>query len=114
MRGDWIASGLNPPAPLAGIAVLALAPLARQIELAVPLTMSSADRTARIKVSLARLDRNAVQCVGILGSGAMHEAAGVRHGSRGSARIGGEGGYGAGIDPALLALGPDMHRGHKA
>lgn len=79
MRRHHVVPRLDPPAPVALVAQTALGAMADQIDLAIPLAVTGANRTNRIEIPRARLDGDAVERVGVLRGGAGDDAGFVGH-----------------------------------
>ena len=80
VRRHHVIPRLDPPPPVALGALAPLRALADQIDLASPLAVTRADRTDRIEIARARLERDAVERVGVLRGGAGDDAGFVGHG----------------------------------
>lgn len=87
MSGDatWsspVTPGLirGPATSVAFVADMPLGPLAREVELGVPLPMPVTERADTVEPSAAVLDRDAVEGMGVVGVEAMHDAGDVGHG----------------------------------
>lgn len=82
MRGDHVVPGLDPAAPVALGTTHADRALADKVDLAVPLAMPRADRTAHVEIAGAVADGNAVERVRIARAGTIYDVRGVGHGGR--------------------------------
>jgi hypothetical protein len=74
MRTDHIIPSLDPPSPITFAADMALGTLADQIDLTIPLPMPCTRRALKIEIATPRLKRDAVQGMGLMRPGTLHNA----------------------------------------
>ena len=74
VRRHHVVPGLDPPPPVALGTQAALGALADQIVFVIPLAVPGADRTHDIEIARPRLDRDAVEGMGVLRGGAGDDA----------------------------------------
>lgn len=77
MRRHEIITRLNPAASIAFVAHAAFGALADEVDLTIPLTVASAERAPHIKITAARLARDAIKCVSVMRCRAIDDMFGV-------------------------------------